>query len=200
MRARRRQFATRPLALLGGGALLLAGCSGESVVERGLSQIEGIEDVEIDTEDGSISIQGQDGESFDIDIDEDEGTSTITTDEGTITTGQSSEVPAEIAAVFSPPAGFEPQAASEVTEADTRAFTVQGSITGDWGELMDEIEASVAAGPWDDVQRQAIADGVMGGVTGIQEGDPGSMLTVSLIMDENSPEGLLSISLVVPAE
>lgn len=200
MRARRRRYAVRPLVMVGAGAVLLAGCSGESVAERGLSQIEGIEDVEIDSEDGSVSIQGQDGESFDIEIDEEEGTSTITTDEGTVTTGESSEVPEEIAAVFSPPAGFEPQASSEVTEADTRAFTVQGSITGDWGELMDEIEASVADGPWDDVQRQDLAEGAMGGVTGIQEGDPGSILTISLLMDDGATEGLLSISLILPAE
>ncbi len=190
----------RSLAALGAGALLLAGCSSESVVERGLSQVEGIEDVEIDSDDGSVTIEGQDGESFDLDIDEDEGTGTITTDEGTITTGESSEVPEEIAAVFTPPAGFQPQAASEVTEADSRAFTVQGAISGDWGELMDEIEASVADGPWDEVQRQDMAEGVMGGVTGIQEGDPGSTLTISLLMDESSPEGVLTIALMLPAE
>ncbi|MFO7779706.1 MAG: heavy metal-associated domain-containing protein [Nitriliruptoraceae bacterium] len=200
MRSRRQQHPASLLSLLGVGALLLAGCSGESVVERGLSQVEGIEDVEIDSEDGSVSIEGQDGESFDLDIDEDEGTSTITTDEGTVTTGQSSEVPAEIAAAFTPPAGFQPQAASEVTEEDSRAFTVQGAISGDWGELMDEIEASVAEGPWDEVQRQAMVEGTMGGVTAIQEGDPGSTLTISLLMEEDAPDGLLTIALVLPAE
>lgn len=200
MRARSRLHPARPLLLLGAGALALAGCSGEELVEQGLSQIEGVEDVEIDPEGGSISIEGQDGESFDIELDEEEGSSTITTDEGTVTTGESSEVPAEISAVFTPPTGFEPQAASEVTEADGRALTVQGTVTGDWGELMDELEAAVAEGPWDEVQRQDIAAGAMGGVTGIQEGDPGSSLTVSLLMDEGATEGLLSISLVLPAE
>jgi len=199
VRARPSLHPTRPLLLLGAAVLVLAGCSGEDLVEQGLSQVEGVEDVEIDSENGSISIEGQDGESFDVEVDEEESSSTITSDEGTITTGQASEVPAEISQVFSPPAGFEPQAASEATEADTRAVTVQGAITGDWGELMDQIEASVADGPWDEVQRQDIVEGAMGGVSGIQEGEANSVLTVSLLMDEGETEGLLSISLVVPA-
>lgn len=198
--ARRMLHPVRSLLTLGAGALLLAGCSGESVVERGLSQMEGVDDVEIDSEDGSVSIRGEDGESMEIEVDEDEGSSTITTDEGTVTTGQTSEVPPEIAAVFTPPAGFAPQAVSDLTDDDMRGLTVQGTITGDWEELMDEIEASVNAGPWDEVQRQALAVGAMGSVMGIQEGEPDSTLTVSLIMDENSPEGLLSIALIVPSE
>lgn len=198
--ARRMLHPVRSMAALGAGALLLAGCSSESVVERGLSQIEGVDDVEIDEDDGSISIRGEDGESFDIEVDEDEGTSTITTDEGTVTTGQTSEVPAEVAAVFTPPAGFQPQAVSDLTDDGTRALTVQGTITGDWEELMEEIEASVNAGPWDEVLRQDMAVGALGSVMGMQEGDPGSTLTVSLIMDDNSPEGLLSMALMVPSE
>lgn len=190
----------RSMAALGAGALLLAGCSSESVVERGLSQVEGVDDVEIDTEDGSVSIEGEDGDSIEIEVDEEEGSSTITTEEGTITSGQSSEVPEEIAAVFTPPPGFEPQAVSDLTDDGSRGLTVQGTITGEWEQLMDEIETSVEAGPWDEVQRQDMAVGVMGSMIGIQEADPGSTLTVNLILDEDATEGLLTIALVLPAE
>lgn len=190
----------RTLLALVAGALLLAGCSSESLTERGLSQIEGVEDVDIDSDGGSVSIRDEQGESIDIEIDEDQGTSTITTEDGTVTTGQSSEIPAEITAVFTPPAGFEPQAASDLTEDGMRGLLVQGTITGDWEQLMDEIEASVAAGPWDDVERQAILVGAMGSVIGTQDAEPGSTLTASLIMDEGEPEGMLSIMLLLPAE
>jgi hypothetical protein len=200
VRTRSRLHPVRSLVAVGAGALLLAGCSSESVVERGLSQMEGVDDVEIDSDGGSISIRGEDGESIDIEVDEDEGTSTITTEEGTVTTGQSSEIPPEIAAVFTPPAGFEPQAVSDLTDDGRRGLMVQGPITGDWGELMDEIEASVEAGPWDEVERQAMVVGAMGSVIGTQESDAGSLLTVSLIMDEDETEGLLSIMLLLPAE
>lgn len=169
-------------------------------MERGLAQVEGVDDVEIDSDGGSISIRDEDGGSIDIEMDEDEGTGTITTEEGTVTTGQSSEVPPEIAAVYTPPAGFEAQAVSELTDDGTRGLMVQGTLAGEWEQVMDEIEASVNAGPWDDVERQSLLVGAMGSVIGTQEDDAGSTLTVSLIMDEDETEGMLSIMLLLPSE
>ena len=198
MTARNRQHPLRPLAALSAGALLVAGCSVDSLLERGLSQVEGVDGVAIDRESGSFSIRGEEGEVMSVEIDEESGTSTFTTEEGTVTTGQADELPPEIAALFSPPPGFAPQAVSDLTEADTRGLMVQGSIEGDWDDLMDSIEAAVEAGPWDEVQRQAVVPGVMGAVIGLQEGDPGTNLNVSLLMEEDGTEGLLSIVLVLP--
>lgn len=193
-----RRHSTRVVATLSLGALLLTACSTDSILERGLSQIEGVDDVEIDRDSGSVAIRGEDGEVFEVEVDEEAGTSTITTQDGTVTTGEIDELPPEIAAVFPPPPSFRPQAVSDLAEDGTRALMVQGIIEGDWEELMDSIEAAVAAGSWDEVQRQTMLAGVMGAVVATTEGEPGSTLTVSLMMDEDEPEGLLSIMLVQP--
>jgi len=193
-----RQQAIRVVATLGLGVLLLTACSADSLLERGLSQIEGVDDVEIDRDSGSFAIRGEDGEVFEVEVDEGAGTSTITTQDGTITTGGIDELPPEVAAVFTPPPSFRPQAVSDLSEDGTRGLMVQGTIEGDWAELMDSIEAAVTAGPWDEVQRQTMLADVMGAVVATTEGEPGSTLTVSLVMDEDETEGLLSILLVEP--
>lgn len=194
-----RQHSIRAVATLSLGALLLTACSGDGLLERGLSQIEGVEDVEIDRESGSFAIRGDEGEVFEAEVDEGTGTSTITTEDGTITTGGIEELPPEVAAAFTPPPSFRPQAVSDLTEDGTRGLMVQGTIEGDWAELMDSIEAAVAAGSWDEVQRQTVVAGAMGAVLGTTEGEPGSTLSVSLMMDEDETEGLLSIVLVQPS-
>jgi hypothetical protein len=189
----------RAMVALGVGALLLAACSVDNLVERGLSRIEGVDDVEIDRESGSFAIRGEDGEVVEVEVDEGAGTSTITTEDGSITTGEVDQLPPEVAAVFTPPTSFRPQAVSDLTEDGTRGLLVQGTIEGDWAELMDGIEASLDAGPWDEVQRQTVVAGVMGAMVATTEGEPGSTLTVTLMMDEGQPEGVLSIMLVQPA-
>ena len=193
----RRHAAT--LAAAGATALLLAGCSVDSLLERGLSMVEGVEGVEIDREGGSFSISSEEGERFAIDIDEEEGTASFATEEGAVTTGQASELPAEIAAVFSPPPGFEVQAVSDMTNPDGRGLLAQGEITGEWDQLLDSIEAAVEAGPWDEVQRQVMEAGVMGVVIGSRE-DGGGTLNASLIMEDGGQEAMLSLLLVIPPE
>ncbi len=193
-----RLHAVRAVAGFSLGTLLLSACSTDSLLERGLSQIEGVDDVEIDRESGSFAIRGEEGEVFDVEVDEGTGTSTITTEEGTVTTGGIDELPSEVAEVFTPPPAFQPQAVTDLTEDGTRGLMVQGTIEGDWAELMDSIEAAVTAGSWDEVQRQTMLEGVMAAVVATTEGEPGSTLTVSLMMDEDETEGLLSILLVEP--
>ena len=194
-----RQHAVRAVAGLSLGVLLLTACSTDSLLEQGLSRVEGVEGVEIDRESGSFAIRGEDGEVFEVEIDEGTGTSTITTEDGTVTTGGIDELPREVAAVFTPPPSFRPQAVSDLTEDGTRGLMVQGTAEGVWAELMDSIEAAVAAGAWDEVQRQTVVAGVMGAVVGTTEGEAGATLTVSLMMDEDATEGLLSIVLVQPS-
>lgn len=191
---------TRTLAVAGAGALLLASCSVDGLLERGLSMVEGVEGVEIDRDGGSFAIRSEEGELFAIDIDEEEGTASFATEEGSVTTGQASELPSEIAAVFSPPPGFQVQAVSDMSSTeDGRGLLAQGEITGDWSELMDTIEAAVQAGPWDEVQRQVMQAGVMGIVIGGREDGSGT-LNASLMMEEGAQEGMLSVLLVIPPE
>lgn len=56
---------TRLLAIASAGLLLLAGCSGEQVAERLAEQAAG-GDVDLDTDDGSLSIESDDGTSLDV--------------------------------------------------------------------------------------------------------------------------------------
>ena len=140
------------------------------------------------------------GELFALDIDEQEGTASFSSEEGSITTGQASELPPEIAAVFSPPPGFAVQVVSDMSsDKDGRGLLAQGEITGEWSALMDTIEAAVQVGPWDQVQRQVMEPGVMGIVIGGRQ-DGGGSLNATLVMEEGAQEGMLSVMLVIPVE
>lgn len=198
MRNTTRRRARTLAAAAGAGLLLLTGCSTDSLLERGISMVEGVDDVEIDREDGSFALRNEDGESFGIDIDEEEGTASFATEDGTVVTGEASELPTEIAAVFTPPPGFDVQVVADVDTADGRGLSAQGEVTGEWSQLMDQIEAELAAGPWDEVQRQVMQEGVMGAVIGAHE--DGGTLNVSLIMEEGTAAGMLSVLLVIPPD
>ena len=193
-----RPHSIRVAAVAAAASLLLVGCSVDSLLERGLSMVEGVEGVEIDREDGSFAIRSEDGERFSIDIDEEEGTASFATQDGSVTTGQTSELPAEIAAVFTPPPAFEVQAVSDMSSVeDGRGLLAQGPISGEWQALWEGIAAAVETGPWDEVQRQVVQAGAMGTVIGGLADGQGT-LTVTLTMEEDSEEGMLSILLVTP--
>jgi len=183
----------------GAAGALLAACSSDSLVERAVGMVDGVEGVDIDSDSGSISIEGEDGALFEMEVDEDDQSTTITTEDGTITTSTEQEFPAELAAIFDPPPGYQVASVAEYTEEDRRVLMVQGEIAGDWQELMDDLEARVRAGDWDEVQVASMAVGVMGAVIGtVEEGD--QVLNVQLMMEENNPTGLLSVMYLQPTE
>lgn len=188
---------TRTVALAIAG-LLLAACSVEGLVGRALSQIEGVEGVDIDVseEGGSFTITSDEGEVFGIEVD-DQGRSTLRTDEGTVTTTVDGEVPAEVTAAVDLPTGFTPQAVSETTTDDGRALLVQGEIRGSYGDILDEVEASLER-RWAVVQRQEFNPGQMGTVMGHDE-DEEVGVTVNLIIEPDSDEGLLQIMVINPS-
>ncbi len=187
----------RRVLLVGAAGALLAACSADSVVERAVGMVDGVEGVDIDSEDGSISIEGQDGETFDMDIDEDGESSTITTQDGTITTAQDQELPAEIAAVFDAPAGYRIGAVSDITDNGDRVIMAQGEIEGDWQTLMDDLEARVRAGDWDEVQVSAMVVGAMGGINAAR--GENEVLSITLLQDEDSSTAMLSLVYGQPA-
>ncbi|MFP4311386.1 MAG: hypothetical protein ACLFS9_05315 [Nitriliruptoraceae bacterium] len=180
---------------VGASAALLAACSAEDVAERALESVEGVGDVELDPEDGSISVEGEDGEGFEVDIDEDGESSTITTQEGTITTAEDQPVPEELAAVFDPPEGYRIVTVSEVADDGDRIIITQGEIDGDWQSLMDDLEARTRAGDWDDVQVSAVAVGSMGSIAATRN-DGTEGLNITLLQDENTPAAILGITYV----
>lgn len=186
------------LAAGAAGALLTA-CSSDSLVERAVGMVDGVEGVDIDSDSGSISIEGQDGEQFEMEVDEKDQSSTITTEDGTITTSADQEFPAEIAAVFDPPPGYQVVSVADFTDEDNRVLMVQGEIDGDWQELMDDLEARVRAGNWDEVQVSAMAVGAMGGIVATRN-DGAEGLNITLLMEENNPTGMLGVTYILSAE
>jgi hypothetical protein len=181
----------RALAAGAAGALLAA-CSTDSVVERAVGMVDGVEGVDIDSEDGSISIEGQDGERFEMDIDE-EGESS------TITTGADQTLPDEIAAVFDAPDGYRIGAVSDIADDGSRVFITQGEIDGEWQALMDDLEARVRAGNWDEVTVSAMAVGAMGGINATR-GDGAEGLNITVLAEENSTTAILGVTYLQPAE
>jgi hypothetical protein len=182
----------------GAAGALLAACSADNLAERAVEMIDGVEGVDIDADSGSISIEGDDGERFEMDVDEDDESTTITTQDGTITTAADQELPSEIAAVFDPPPGYRIGAVSDLTDDGNRVIMTQGEIEGDWQELMDDLEARVRAGNWDDVQVSALAVGAMGGIVATRnDGEEG--LNITLLMEENNPTGMMGVTYLLPA-
>lgn len=189
----------RATIALGAAGALLAACSAESVVERAVGMIDGVEGVDLDLEDGSISIEGEDGALFQMDIDEDDQSATITTEEGTFTTGAAQEYPAELAAVFTPPPGFEAVMVSEFTDSDQRGVMVQGEVKGGFEALRTDLQTQLEGGDWDEVSEGSMAPGVMSVLVAYREVQGGTAaLTVSLIMEDESDTGVLSLTYFVP--
>jgi hypothetical protein len=194
-----RRIPFRSALAIGAAGALLAACSAESVAERALEAVDGVGGVEIDSDGGSISIEGEDGERFEMDIDEDGESSTITTQDGTITTAADQPFPDEIAAVFDPPQGYRIGAVSDLTDEGNRVVMTQGEIEGDWQALMDDLEARVRAGNWDEVQVSAMAVGAMGGISATRD-DGAEGLSITVLQEEGSPTALLGVTYLSPAQ
>ena len=176
---------------------LLAACSLEGLIQRGLSQIEGVDSVDWDfsEEGGGFSITSDEGEVVGIEIDSD-GRSTMTTPEGTVTTTPTDELPNEVLAAVELPDGIGQTVVSETTTEDGRALVVQGEIQGDFERLLDHFEASLSE-RWTEVERMVMAPGIMGGVVAHDaDGDRG--VQVNLVFEEDRDEGMVQIMVINP--
>lgn len=168
----------RPVTSLALGVLLLAatGCQAaterltESAAERALGAISG-EDVDLDLAGGSFSIDGPDG---------------------SMSVGQTDEIPDAIVAAVPVPVGFEPVSSFAQRDGETQGTSVQGLLPApDADGAMDALTASLAADGWDEEGRIAADDtlrsatfrkgertlnvGLLGG------GDEDLMLTLTLL-------------------
>lgn len=194
-------MATQRIWTITSGLVLLAtaaaGCSSERLVEEAASRIDGVGDVSIDEDAGSLSITDEDGEdALSFDVDED-GTASWSTSDGAMTAGEARELPEAIASVFTPPSGFTPAVNSEWQDDDTDVIHTQGELTGGgFGELLDQLEAAVEAGPWDEVTRTIAAEDVMGTIQGTTQ--DGRLLQTSLIVDPESDEAMVQVMLATP--
>ena len=188
---------TRLVAVAAAG-LMLAACSVEGIIETALSQVEGLDDVDIDfsEEGGSFSITSDDGETFGIDVDS-EGQSTIHTNEGTVTTTVDGEVPSEVTDAIALPASFQAQTVSRMEDMeDGNAILVQGAVQGSFTELLDELEAA-ANQRWSQVERVVMAEGQMGAVTAHDDSEERGV-HANLVMEQDDAEGMLQIMVIQP--
>lgn len=197
-RATRRHRALR-LGATGLAAVLLVGCSTERIMESALERVDGVGDVSIDAESGSFSVTGDDGEEFSVEVDSETGESTFRTHEGEVSTSPTQEVPDEIADAVTLPAAFAPVATSRGDVDGGTQLMLQGTVTGDFAALVEEIEQGVRAGGWDVVERQAIVEGHQAMIMGrddAEDDDRGVMVT--LMLGEGDDEGMLQVILLQP--
>lgn len=180
----------RPVAFAG-VALLLTACSAEGIIERVIGQAEGVDDVSIDGENGSFSIGGEEGE-FSVDIDED-GSSTFSDGESEVSSQPTDEVPPEISeAIAALPDSFQPEVVTRQMGNDGSGVFLQGEVSGDQDELLDQLEQGIRDADWPEVERAVVAPG-FGSIAGTEGEDGGRGIAVNLILDEESGDGQLQI-------
>ncbi len=178
-------------------ALLLAGCSAESIMESALEQVDGVGEVDFDAEGGSFSVTDEDGEEFGVDVDPETGESTLRAGEEEVTTSPTDEVPAEIAAAVTLPEAFTPVSMSR-SDVDGGVQTMlQGEISGDFDALFAEIEQGVAAAGWSHVEPNPMVPGQQGMVIGQhdEDGEVGVMVSLTL-GEETGDDGMLQVILL----
>lgn len=159
------------VALLALPALLVTGCSMESLTERA---VEGVVE------------RATDGE---IDVDRDSGQVTITDEEGaTATFGQTSEVPDDFTSAVPVAPSFQVLAVTEVTEDGNRALQVSGTVEeGSLESLMSGIDGQLDSAGWQAPEDADGAEGMFSQVAEMetrmrQQGD--HVLMVTAISDD----------------
>ena len=187
------------LITIAAATVLLAACSVQDLIESGLSRVEGVGDVTIDfSEEGGIfSITSEDGEdvlAFDVDA---QGRSTITTPEGTIDSSFDGEVPEEVSDAIDLPRGFQPQMVSrfESDEEGDQAggVVLHGTIAGDMGSILDELETSLEA-RWEKTERVMMDEEGQVAMVYASDADEQRGVHATLTMDQGDDEpGLLQI-------
>jgi hypothetical protein len=163
--------ATTILAAL---VFVTAGCS--AVAERATESALGRASdgqADFDLDEGSISVEGQDGERFSV--------------------GGTSDVPEEIAAVVPVPQGFQPATSMDTTEDGRRATSVSGVIsTDDPVGLADELEGQLTSEGWERASHTNQNDQLV--ALNLTRGD--EALTISLVADDQ--EAMLNIIYLRP--
>lgn len=172
-------------------AVVLLGCSGEDIAENVLEdriEAESGEDVDIDFDDGDISIRSEDGE-FTLEVDEDDGNVSIsgssddgeftiesedgetvieTEDGETIIGSTGGELPDDFPASIPLPNGFDVQYAQSIAGPDGQTFIVGGAVDGTPTDVLDEYVAVLEDAGFD---RQQLTSTAEGGFFGYDDGE-----------------------------
>ena len=185
------------VTLVAAAAAVLSACSVESIVERVIGQAEGIDEVSIDADEGSFSIGGEEGE-FGLEVGED-GSTSFRGEDGEFSTAPTDEVPPDfLDAVTAVPDTFVPVAVSETSSADGSGRMLQGEVSGDREQLLEELEEGITSAGWAEVERVAYGPG-FGAVVGTEGEAGGRGVQASVMLDEDEGEGMLQILLTEDA-
>ena len=185
-RAATRHTAVRGASLVAAAALVFAGCSSEDIAERaaeqaierqleaegeggdvdvdfdgdGGIQIETPEGaINIDADDGNISIQGE-GSDGDVEMnfDEDAGQTVISTPEGEMVIG-SGDLPEDFPGDVPVPDGLAIASATSMSSPDGKVFILNGSVDDEFGDATDSYASALVAAGFEQQSMTESTDG-----------------------------------------
>ncbi len=162
-------------------AVVTAGCSGEDVAERVIEnriESESGEDIDIDLDDGDMSIRSEDGE-FSIDIDDDDGSISISgvddgeefsiesedgetvfrSEEGETVMMSSEDLPDDFPGSVPLPDGYTIEFSQMVEMPEGQAFSLIGMVSGDPVDVTNDYVAALESAGFAQVQLTTMADG-----------------------------------------
>ena len=169
---------TRVWATVVGLGLITAACSGEDIAERIVEnrlEAESGQDVDIDLDDGGVSVQTEDGEfsiRTDADgnvsvegaggsgderftIDSENGETVVETEDGTATLSQNGDVPDDFPSDVAVPAGTQILFSQALDTPDGRAFSLGGTSPLTPADFAGEFESTLVGAGYDEEQRSS---------------------------------------------
>ncbi len=161
-------------------AVVTAGCSGEDVAERVIEnriESESGEDVDIDLDDGDMSIRSEDGE-FSIDIDDDDGSISISgvdedgefsiqsedgetvfkSEEGETVMRSGEDLPDDFPGDVPLPDGLIVEFGQQLETPEGKMFSVLGKVAGDPSEVTEDYAARLDAAGFDQLHLTTMPD------------------------------------------
>lgn len=152
-------------AAVAAAVLVLGACSSEDIAEKVAE--EAVEqqleadgqngDVDIDIDDGNVTIQGEDGE-IQFDVDEENGLTVVSTPDGQTIVG-SGELPDDFPADVPVPDGLTVLSGTMMDSPDGQVFIVNGSVGGDFSSATESYAAALEAAGFEQQSMTESTDG-----------------------------------------
>lgn len=182
-------------------AVVLTGCgkiaekATEKATEKILESASGLEDVDIDTDSGEITIKGSDGEEMKFSGDEE--TFTMSDGEGNEYSAGGSETTAPdwFPSYVWLPDSYTVLASMRSTEGDTTTYSVTLALETSPEDAFEAFKDEMVGGDWEiDFENQSTSSGSSQFMANLKNGDDGIMITAS---DSYTDEGTTTVSLIV---
>ena len=152
-------------AVAAAAALVLGACSSEDLAEKVAE--EAVEqqleadgqsgDVDIDIDDGNVTIQGEDGE-IQFDVDEENGLTVVSTPDGQTIVG-SGELPADFPAEVPVPDGLTILSGTSMDSGDGQVFIINGTVGGGFSDATGSYAAALEAAGFEQQSMTESTDG-----------------------------------------